>query len=136
MASCCTRCWYVLLHPHRSCDRYQPTRRVSSLQYGFTPFKGSNRDETFANIQKKDGLHFPDHPHVSKTCKNLITKLLHPVAKKRLGSQHGASDIKAHPWFSSIKWACILLFFAAWHRHMAVLSAAVRACACIIGACP
>eukprot|EP01094_Clydonella_sp_ATCC50884_P011249 TRINITY_DN2104_c0_g1_i1.p1 TRINITY_DN2104_c0_g1~~TRINITY_DN2104_c0_g1_i1.p1 ORF type:complete len:398 (+),score=123.73 TRINITY_DN2104_c0_g1_i1:29-1195(+) len=77
------------------------------MLFGTTPFKGRCRDETFAKIQK-GGIRFPDTPDVSSNCKSLIRKLLHPVPKKRLGSQHGASDIKAHPFFADVKWACIL----------------------------
>lgn len=77
------------------------------MLFGTTPFKGRCRDETFSRI-KKAGIHFPQTPEVSANCKSLIRKLLNPVAKKRLGAHHGASDIKAHPFFADVKWALLL----------------------------
>jgi hypothetical protein len=44
---------------------------------------------------------------VSKEAKKLMRALLTPDAKKRLGSEHGAADIKAHPFFSGINWALV-----------------------------
>jgi hypothetical protein len=52
-------------------------------------------------------LKLPDHPPVSKECKSLIRKLLQTDAKRRLGSQHGAADINAHPFFEDVKWSCM-----------------------------
>lgn len=33
------------------------------MLYGFTPFRGNSRDETFRNVLEMD-LKFPDTPHV------------------------------------------------------------------------
>lgn len=41
---------------------------VYELLYGFTPFRGKKREETFENILKRP-LQFPDTPEVSKECK-------------------------------------------------------------------
>ena len=41
---------------------------IYELLYGFTPFRGKKRDETFNNILKRP-LSFPDQPEVSEQCK-------------------------------------------------------------------
>ncbi len=38
---------------------------------------------------------------------DIITKLLQRDPKDRLGTVHGAEDIKAHPFFADIQWALI-----------------------------
>ncbi|PFH59979.1 hypothetical protein XA68_11593 [Ophiocordyceps unilateralis] len=85
---------------------------VYEMLYGTTPFKGKNRNATFANILRED-IPFPDHsgaPQISNLCKSLIRKLLIKDENRRLGARAGASDIKAHPFFRSTQWALI--------RHM------------------
>lgn len=75
------------------------------MLYGCTPFRGTSQNETFSKIEKC-AVKFPDHPRtghpVSKECKSIIRKLLAHDPKKRLGSEHGASDIKNHPFFSKL----------------------------------
>ncbi|EMR61367.1 putative serine threonine-protein kinase nrc-2 protein [Eutypa lata UCREL1] len=64
---------------------------IYEMLYGTTPFKGKNRNATFANILREE-IPFPEHsgaPQISKA---------------------GASDIKAHPFFRTTQWALI--------RHM------------------
>ncbi|PHH77212.1 hypothetical protein CDD82_3602 [Ophiocordyceps australis] len=85
---------------------------IYEMLYGTTPFKGKNRNATFANILRED-IPFPDHagaPQISNLCKSLIRKLLIKDEHRRLGARAGASDIKAHPFFRSTQWALI--------RHM------------------
>ncbi|XP_049850436.1 uncharacterized protein LOC126322605 [Schistocerca gregaria] len=79
------------------------------MLYGITPFRGVNRYDTFSKIEKSQ-LKFPDRQHssVSKECKNLIRKLLLHDPKKRLGSEHGATEIRAHPFFGKITWPLLL----------------------------
>lgn len=79
------------------------------MLYGHPPFQGRNQDDTFAQI-KKSSLKFPDHARgpVSKECKSLIKKLLTHDPKKRLGSEQGAAEIKAHPFFKDINLQLIL----------------------------
>lgn len=103
---------------------------IYEMLYGTTPFKGKNRNATFANILREE-IPFPEHsgaPQISKSvtlgdeailrlanqnslCKSLIRKLLIKDETRRLGSRAGASDIKAHPFFRTTQWALI--------RHMA-----------------
>ncbi|KAL2759649.1 hypothetical protein ACRALDRAFT_1060347 [Sodiomyces alcalophilus JCM 7366] len=85
---------------------------IYEMLYGTTPFKGKNRNGTFANILRED-IPFPDvtgSPQVSNLCKSLIRKLLIKDEHRRLGAKAGASDIKAHPFFRTTQWALI--------RHM------------------
>ncbi|KAF2145811.1 uncharacterized protein K452DRAFT_220793 [Aplosporella prunicola CBS 121167] len=85
---------------------------VYEMLYGTTPFKGKNRNATFANILR-DEVPFPESsnaPQISNLCKSLIRKLLIKDELKRLGSRAGASDVKAHPFFRTTQWALL--------RHM------------------
>ncbi|SPO05732.1 probable Serine/threonine-protein kinase nrc-2 [Cephalotrichum gorgonifer] len=85
---------------------------IYEMLYGTTPFKGKNRNATFANILRED-IPFPDSPNkdpISNLCKSLIRKLLIKDENRRLGARAGASDIKAHPFFRTTQWALI--------RHM------------------
>lgn len=85
---------------------------IYEMLYGTTPFKGKNRNSTFANILRDD-VGFPEHagaPQISHLCKSLIRKLLVKDENKRLGSRAGASDVKSHQFFKSTQWALL--------RHM------------------
>ncbi|CAG8705387.1 20950_t:CDS:10, partial [Cetraspora pellucida] len=82
---------------------------IYEMLYGFTPFKGQNRNATFSNILKND-VCFPETggaQTVSSLCKALIRKLLCKDENRRLGSKAGASDVKAHPFFKSTQWALL-----------------------------
>ncbi|EMC91753.1 hypothetical protein BAUCODRAFT_38892 [Baudoinia panamericana UAMH 10762] len=85
---------------------------IYEMLFGTTPFKGKNRNATFANILR-DEVPFPEGsggPQVSNLCKSLIRKLLIKDELRRLGSRAGASDVKAHPFFRTTSWALL--------RHM------------------
>ncbi|OJJ50899.1 hypothetical protein ASPZODRAFT_56433 [Penicilliopsis zonata CBS 506.65] len=85
---------------------------IYEMLYGTTPFKGKNRNATFANILR-DEVPFPEHQgsqQISNMCKSLIRKLLIKDETKRLGARAGASDVKTHPFFRQTQWALI--------RHM------------------
>ncbi|TAQ84113.1 hypothetical protein B7494_g7560 [Chlorociboria aeruginascens] len=85
---------------------------IYEMLFGTTPFKGKNRNATFANILRDD-VPFPEHsgsPQVSNLCKSLIRKLLIKDENRRLGARAGASDVKGHPFFRTTQWALI--------RHM------------------
>lgn len=82
---------------------------IYEMLYGTTPFKGRNRNQTFANVLKKDVM-FPDlsgYQHLTSACKLLVRKLLLKDETKRIGSKAGASDIKAHPFFKHTQWALL-----------------------------
>ncbi|KAI1127578.1 Pkinase-domain-containing protein [Nemania abortiva] len=85
---------------------------IFEMLYGTTPFKGKNRNATFANILREE-VTFPEHsgaPQISNLCKSLIRKLLIKDETRRLGARAGASDIKTHAFFRTTQWALI--------RHM------------------
>lgn len=73
------------------------------MLYGRTPFKGKNRNKTFANILFKD-LTFPISIQASLAAKQLIDALLQRDPARRLGSRTGADEIKRHPFFRQINW--------------------------------
>lgn len=74
--------------------------------YGRTPFRGKNRQKTFANVLHKD-LTFPSSIPASLPARQLINALLHRDPANRLGSTSGANEIKKHPFFRGINWTLI-----------------------------
>nr|AML79336.1 putative LOV domain-containing protein [Galphimia gracilis] len=76
------------------------------MLYGRTPFRGKNRQKTFANILHKD-LTFPSSIPVSLAARQLINALLNRDPAFRLGSNTGANEIKQHPFFRGINWPLI-----------------------------
>nr|AML77201.1 putative LOV domain-containing protein [Digitalis purpurea] len=79
---------------------------IYELLYGRTPFRGKNRQKTFANVLHKD-LTFPSSIPVSLAARQLIHALLNRDPASRLGSKGGASEIKEHPFFREINWPLI-----------------------------
>nr|AML79338.1 putative LOV domain-containing protein [Ipomoea purpurea] len=79
---------------------------IYEMLYGRTPFRGKNRQKTFANILNKD-LTFPSSVPVSLAGRQLIHALLNRDPGSRLGSKGGANEIKQHPFFREIKWPLI-----------------------------
>jgi protein-serine/threonine kinase len=78
------------------------------MLYGKTPFRGRTREHTFDHILHKSSIKFPENPVTSREAKNLVKKLLEKDPRKRLGSDHGAADIKEHPFFKGkVNWALI-----------------------------
>jgi len=78
------------------------------MLFGTTPFKGESQKETFFNILNNP-VTFPSKTAfpVSKHAKDLILQLLVSDKERRLGSEHGIADIKAHPFFKEVNWALI-----------------------------
>nr|AML76432.1 putative LOV domain-containing protein [Tetrastigma obtectum] len=76
------------------------------MLYGRTPFRGKNRQKTFANILHKD-LTFPSSLPVSLAARQLIHALLNRDPASRLGSNTGANEIKEHLFFHGINWPLI-----------------------------
>ncbi|EHA57158.1 hypothetical protein MCOR27_010856 [Pyricularia oryzae] len=74
--------------------------------YGVTPFKGKNRNATFANVMRED-VHFPDDPELSPMGKSFIRKCLIKDENRRLGAIAGAAELKRHPWFRTTQWALL-----------------------------
>nr|AML76918.1 putative LOV domain-containing protein [Heliotropium calcicola] len=76
------------------------------MLYGRTPFRGKNRQKTFANILYKD-LTFPSSIPVSLAARQLIHALLNKDPASRLGSNAGANEIKDHLFFRGINFPLI-----------------------------
>uniref|UniRef100_A0A126WZC5 non-specific serine/threonine protein kinase n=1 Tax=Asplenium platyneuron TaxID=210162 RepID=A0A126WZC5_9MONI len=76
------------------------------MLYGRTPFRGKNRQKTFANVLHKD-LTFPSSIPASLAARQLINGLLHRDPANRLGSATGAHEIKQHAFFRGINWPLI-----------------------------
>ena len=80
---------------------------VYEMSYGCTPFASKNRNTCFKKIVEEE-LTFPNFPDkVSDTCKDLMRSLLIKEPSERLGGLQGASEIKAHPFFASTRWALL-----------------------------
>ncbi|CAH9087112.1 unnamed protein product [Cuscuta europaea] len=77
------------------------------MLFGRTPFRGKNRQKTFANILNKDPT-FPSNIQfifqLSLPARQLIKALLNRDPSCRLGSNGGANEIKEHPFFRGINW--------------------------------
>lgn len=71
---------------------------------GVPPFYTSTREELFEKI-KFEQPRFP--LSFSPSVKDLLNKLFEKDPSKRLGF-NGAKDIKAHAWFSGMKWDALL----------------------------
>ncbi|ORY30015.1 kinase-like domain-containing protein, partial [Naematelia encephala] len=79
---------------------------VYEMIFATTPFKGPNRNATFANVLRNE-VGFPETPPVTSLCKSAIRKLLIKDEHKRLGSSSGASEVKQHKWFSNLNWGLL-----------------------------
>eukprot|EP00698_Gefionella_okellyi_P003494 TRINITY_DN132_c0_g1_i3.p1 TRINITY_DN132_c0_g1~~TRINITY_DN132_c0_g1_i3.p1 ORF type:complete len:411 (-),score=85.78 TRINITY_DN132_c0_g1_i3:548-1780(-) len=71
------------------------------MLFGRTPFVGKSMADAFRSIVACK-LEFPSNIPISSACRELIQSLL--VKQRRLGSQSGAADIKAHRFFKDINW--------------------------------
>ncbi|XWS31217.1 hypothetical protein CRYUN_Cryun23aG0058400 [Craigia yunnanensis] len=73
---------------------------LHEMLYGTTPFRGSNRKETFYRILTKS----PDLVGEPTSLRNLIRKLLEKDPKQRIALE----GIKGHDYFKGIDWELIL----------------------------
>ncbi|XP_027092772.1 serine/threonine-protein kinase OXI1 [Coffea arabica] len=73
---------------------------LHEMLYGTTPFKGSNRKETFYRILAKD----PELVGEPTPLRDLIKKLLEKEAKRRISVE----GVKGHDLFKDVDWAHIL----------------------------
>ncbi|KAJ7507586.1 Pkinase-domain-containing protein [Mycena galericulata] len=79
---------------------------IYEMIYATTPFKGPERNDTFANI-RDNPVHFRDTPKVTQAGKDCVTRLLDKRERTRLGSKSGASEVKQHKWFAKINWGLL-----------------------------
>ncbi|KAI7900540.1 kinase-like domain-containing protein [Cokeromyces recurvatus] len=82
---------------------------IYEMLIGYTPFKGSTRDETFEQILHNSIVFPEDHFNpLTSTCKSFIRQLLTKNETKRLGGRAGgASEVKSHSFFKSINFALL-----------------------------
>ena len=79
------------------CDEWSCGVMMYILLSGYPPFNGETEEEVFERICKdKVDLNIPELKHVSKYCKDLISKLLEKDEKKRIK----ARDALKHKFFS------------------------------------
>eukprot|EP01105_Mastigella_eilhardi_P000268 TRINITY_DN1035_c0_g1_i1.p1 TRINITY_DN1035_c0_g1~~TRINITY_DN1035_c0_g1_i1.p1 ORF type:complete len:728 (-),score=166.31 TRINITY_DN1035_c0_g1_i1:79-2262(-) len=77
------------------------------MLYGFPPFRGKDKEDTFSQILLCT-LKFPPHKFpISKQAKDIIKQLLRIEPNKRLGAENGACDVKQHRFFAGLKWSMI-----------------------------
>ncbi|KAK4254891.1 hypothetical protein QN277_007967 [Acacia crassicarpa] len=74
------------------------------LSYGTTPFKGSNRKETFRNVLLKT----PEFIGKRSVLTDLIERLLEKDPTKRLGYVRGACEIREHEFFRGVQWDLLM----------------------------
>ncbi|TFK43355.1 Pkinase-domain-containing protein [Crucibulum laeve] len=79
---------------------------IYEMIYATTPFKGQERNDTFANIRAL-AVQFRDAPKISHAAKDCVTRLLDKNERTRLGSRSGASEVKQHKWFAKINWGLL-----------------------------
>lgn len=73
---------------------------------GATPFRAKTSEEVLKKITSSDRLHW--EPEIgSPDARRIVKKLLKRDPKKRLGAEHGATEIKKSPWFASVNFSLI-----------------------------
>ena len=76
------------------------------LMYGFTPFRGAHREQTFENVLHRP-LVFPEEPVISVAAQEIIRALLTRDPTRRLGAIGGAEEVKMHSFFAVVDFALI-----------------------------
>ncbi|KAJ3083179.1 hypothetical protein HK102_001216 [Quaeritorhiza haematococci] len=77
------------------------------LLAGYTPFYSSNQLEIYENIISGE---MKWSSKIDGQAKDLISKLLDIIPRRRLGSTpglQGARDVKAHEWFKNVPWMAL-----------------------------
>ncbi|KAF8803696.1 Pkinase-domain-containing protein [Phlegmacium glaucopus] len=79
---------------------------IYEMIYATTPFKGTERNDTFHNIRYQ-AVQFRDSPKMSSAGKDCVNRLLDKCERTRLGSKSGASELKQHKWFAKVNWGLL-----------------------------
>lgn len=85
----------------RMIDYYAIGALLYEMIGGIPPFYSKKRKVLFYNIINKEPKFYREF---SSQAKDLIKRLLRKDYKKRLGYKHDMSEVKNHPFFSSIDW--------------------------------
>lgn len=80
---------------------------IFEMMTGTTPFRSGTSEEVMGKIVGPDRVHFPEEVDISPEAKRVVRKLLRRDAKKRLGSENGATDIKNARWFEDLNFTLI-----------------------------
>jgi len=91
---------------HASVDWWTLGILMYEMYYGVTPFVDTTSSKTMQNIVSHRHIHFPahsEHGSPSKKFQSLCKELI-CEENSRLGTKGGSTDIKDHPFFSTIKW--------------------------------
>ncbi|KAI4302588.1 hypothetical protein MLD38_038314 [Melastoma candidum] len=95
------------------CDWWSVGAIMYEMLVGYPPFYSDEPMSTCRKIVNwKTHLKFPEEAKLSQEAVELISKLLCSV-HQRLGTNGGAPEIKAHPWFNGIDWDRIFQMEAA-----------------------
>ncbi|ETO06296.1 hypothetical protein RFI_31100 [Reticulomyxa filosa] len=77
---------------------------IYEMLFGIPPFRQDAQVKMYEKILTSP-VEFPERPVVSAHAQDIIASLLKKQPHKRLGSgEHGAKDVKKHPWFQNINW--------------------------------
>ncbi|KPV75194.1 uncharacterized protein RHOBADRAFT_14709, partial [Rhodotorula graminis WP1] len=76
--------------------------------FGWSPFYAESRIEEYERILEGE-IRIPNKKGYGPELRDLLLKLLERDPEKRLGSDGGASAIKAHPFFAPIDWTKLSL---------------------------
>lgn len=79
---------------------------IYEMTAGVAPFYAESPMETYEKVLSGH-VHIP--AHFSRSCANLIKKLLHTSQSKRLGrTVGGATTVMSHPWFTGFDWDALV----------------------------
>ena len=78
---------------------------IYEMLVGIPPFYSNNRSELFEKIKFSQ----PKYPKfLSEETKDLLVRLLSKNPEQRLGTKHGAKEIRNHSWFKIVNWEYLL----------------------------
>jgi protein-serine/threonine kinase len=79
---------------------------IYEMMTGTTPFRADKSEEVLAKITGSERVHWEGDVG-SPEARKIVKKLLHRDPKKRLGAEHGATEIKKSAWFESVNFSLI-----------------------------
>lgn len=86
------------------CDWWSVGAIMFEMVVGYPPFYSEDPMSTCRKIVNwKKFLKFPEKPRISPEAKDFICSLLCDV-EHRLGTRHGAAELKAHAFFKGLDW--------------------------------